>query len=85
MDKPEISCAQVRLFGRQKEEEHFQHFVYVNNKLDEFVYHLDVMNSVYDEVIANQPFVMFHKKYLQLVTLIIYSFRSSQDELKQWR
>ena len=29
--------------------------VYVNNKLDEFVYLLDVMNSVYDKVIANQP------------------------------
>ena len=54
VDNPETSYAQVRLFGR-KEEEKFQQIVYVNYRLDEFVYLLDVMNSVYDEVIANQP------------------------------
>ena len=55
MDNPETSYAQVRLFGREKEEEKFQQTVYVNYKLDEFVYHLDVMNSVYYKVIAIQP------------------------------
>ena len=55
VDNPEISYAQVRLFGRKKEEEKFQQIVYVNYGLDEFVYLLDDMNSVYDEVIANQP------------------------------
>ena len=55
VDSPETSHAQVRLFGRKKEEEKFQQIVYVNYKLDEFVYLVDVMNSVYDEVIANQP------------------------------
>ena len=54
-DNPEISYAQVRLFGRKKEEEKFQQIVYVNYKLDEFVYLLDVINSVYDKAIANQP------------------------------
>ena len=54
VDKPETCYAQVRLFGR-KEEEKFLQIVYVNCKLDEFVYLLDVMNSVYDKVIANQP------------------------------
>ena len=54
-DNPKISYAQVRLFGRKKEEEKFQQSVYVNYKLDEFVYLHDVMNSVYDKVIANQP------------------------------
>ena len=54
-DNPENSYAQVRLFGRKKEEEKIQQFVYVNYKIDEFLYFLDVMNSVYDEVIANQP------------------------------
>ena len=53
-DNPETSCAQVRLFGRKKEEEKFQQIVYVKYKLEEFVYLLDVMNSVYDEVAANQ-------------------------------
>ena len=55
VDKPESSYAQVRLFARKKEDEKFQQVVYVNYKLEEFVYLLDVMNSVYDKVITNQP------------------------------
>ena len=55
VDNPETSYAQVRLFGRKKAEEKFQPFVYVNYRLDEFIYLLDVMNSMYDKVIANQP------------------------------
>ena len=55
VDNPETSYAQVRLFGRKKQEEKFQQILYVNYKLDEFIYLLDVMNSVYDQVIANQP------------------------------
>ena len=55
VDNPETSYAQVRLFGRKKEEEKSQQIVFVNYKLDEFIYLLDVMNSVYDKVIANQP------------------------------
>ena len=54
-DNPETSYAQVHLFGRKKEEENFQKIVYFNYKLDELVYLLDVMNSVYDKVIAKQP------------------------------
>ena len=80
-DNPEISYAQVRLFGRKKEEEKFQQIVDVNYKLDKFVYLLDVMNSVYDKVIANQPIC----NVLQLITRIIFSFYSSQDELEHWR
>ena len=55
VDNPETSFAQVCLFGWKKEEENFQQFVFVNNKLDEFVYLPDVMNSVYNKVFANQP------------------------------
>ena len=54
-DNPDTSYAQARLFGRKTEEEKFQQIVYVNYKLDKFVYLVDVMNSVYDEVIADQP------------------------------
>ena len=54
VDKAETSYAQVRLIGRKKEEEKFQQILYVNYKLDEFVYLLDVMSSVYDKVIADQ-------------------------------
>ena len=54
-DNPEAYYAQIRLFVRRKEEEKFQQIVYVNYRLDEFVYLLDVMDSVYNKVIANQP------------------------------
>ena len=59
---PETSYAQVRLFGRKKEEENFQQIVYVNYRLDDFVYLLDVLYSVYDEVIANQPYHSISKR-----------------------
>ena len=55
MEKPETSYVQVRLFGRRKDEEKSNQIVYVNYKLDEFINLLDVMNSVYDKVIANEP------------------------------
>ena len=55
MEKPETSFVQVRLFGRRKDEEKFNQIVYVNYTLDEFIYLLDVMISVYDKVIANEP------------------------------
>ena len=56
VENPETSYAQVRLFGRKKEKEKFQQIVYINYKHDEIVDLLDVMNSLYDKVIANQPF-----------------------------
>ena len=53
VDKPESSYAQFRLFARKKEDEKFQQVVYVNYKLEEFIYLLDVLNSVYDKVLTN--------------------------------
>ena len=55
VDKPDSSYAQVPLFARKKEDENIQQVVYVNYKLVEFIYLLDVKNSVYDKVITNQP------------------------------
>ena len=55
VDKTESSYAQVQLFARKKEHGEFQQDVYVNHKLEDFTYLPDVMNSVYDKVITNQP------------------------------
>ena len=55
VEKPETSYVQVRLFGRRKDEEKFKEIAYVNYELDQFIYLLGVMNSVYDKVIANEP------------------------------
>ena len=38
VDKPEASFAQVRPFGRKREEAKFHQIMYVNYKLDEIVY-----------------------------------------------
>ena len=54
MDSPESSYAQVRLFVGKEEEEKFQQIVYVNYRIDEIVHLLDLMNSVYYKVNANQ-------------------------------
>ena len=62
VDNSKTSYAQVRLFGRKKEEEKFQQIVYVNYELEELIYRLDIMNSVYDKVIAHQPTLIFYKK-----------------------
>ena len=69
LDNPKTSFAQVRLFGRKKEEEKFLHIVYVNYRLGEFLYLLDAMNSLYDKGIANQP----NCKILYKVLTTIYS------------
>ena len=56
VDKPESPLAQVGLFARKKEDEKFQQVVNVNNKLEELIYLLDVMNFVFDKVITNESF-----------------------------
>ena len=43
-DNPDTSYAQVRIFGRKTEEEKLQQIAYVNYRLDEIIYLLDVMN-----------------------------------------
>ena len=55
VDKLENSYAQVQLFARKKEDAEFQQVVYMNYQLEEFIYLLDVMNSVYVKVFTNQP------------------------------
>ena len=55
VDKPECSSAQVQFFAGKKEDEKFQQVVYVIYNIEEFICLLDVMNSVHDKVINNQP------------------------------
>ena len=55
VDQLESSYERVRLFARKKEDEKFQEVVYENYKLEEIIYLLDVLNSVCDKDITNQP------------------------------
>ena len=55
LDLLEGSYAQVRLFAGKKEGEKFQQVVYVNYKPENFIYLLDLMISVQDNVITNEP------------------------------
>ena len=59
VEKPETSYVQLRLFGRRREDENFSQIVCVNYKLDQFIQLIDVMNSVYAEVFANEPVCNF--------------------------
>ena len=74
VDKPESSYAQVQLFARKKEDEKFQQVVYVNYKFEELICLLDVMNSVYDEVIANQPICNVFEKVISSVYSLSFLF-----------
>ena len=84
VDKPEKSYAQVRLFARKKEDEKFQQVVYVNYKLEDFIYLIDVMNSVYDKVFTNQHICNVQEKLNYLFTLCHFSLYSRQDKLEHW-
>ena len=55
VDKPDSSYVQVQFFAKKKEDEKFQQVIYVNYKLEEFIYLPSVMTSVYDKVVTVQP------------------------------
>ena len=74
VDKPESSYAQVGRFARKKEDEKFQQVVNVNYKLEEFIYLLDVMNSVYEKVFNNQPICNVLQKVISSVYSLSFLF-----------
>ena len=55
VDKPKNLYVHVLMFWRKKDDEKFQQLVYVNYKLEEVVYLLDVMSSQSDRVLTDQP------------------------------
>ena len=79
VDKPESCYAQVRLFARKKEDEKFQQVVYVNYKLECFIYLPDVINSVFDKVFTSQPICKFLIKiifiFLPLIKIFLFESR----------
>ena len=54
MDKPESTYVQLRLFARNSEHDKLQQLVFVNYKYDEFLYLLDIITSISDQVLSNQ-------------------------------
>ena len=74
------------LFGRKRDEEKFNQNVYVNYKLDEFVFLLDLMKSVFDKVIANEHLCYVLQQVIAAIySLLSFSFYFSQKELEHWR
>ena len=51
----------------KKVEEKFQPFVYVNSKLEEFIYLLDILDSPYDKVINLKPICIFLWKVIATI------------------
>ena len=74
VEKPETSYAQVRPFARKKDDEKFQQVFYVNYIFEEFIYLLAVMNSMYDEVITNQPICKVLLKGISIVYSLSFLF-----------
>ena len=72
MDKPENSYAQVSLFAKRKEEEKFQNIVYVKYKVEEPVYLLAVMNSVFNK--DNTDKHIYNVKQKVIATIYSLSF-----------
>ena len=85
VDRLESSYAHVRLIARKKEDEKLQQVVFVNYKLEETIYLLDVLNSVHNKIITNQPICNVFQKTISSVYSLSLFFSSSQDELEHWR
>ena len=54
MHKPETTYVQLRLFTRNSEHDKFQQLVFVNYKYGEFLYLVDVITSISDQILSNQ-------------------------------
>ena len=55
VENPESPYSQVRIFAKKKEDGKLQQIVFVNHKLEKFIYLLHVMNSVFEKFINNTP------------------------------
>ena len=64
-----------------KEEDKFQQIVYVNYRLEKFIYLLNVTISVSDNIDENQPMCKVLWKQLKQFTGIEIPCSSSQNEL----
>ena len=54
LDKPENSYARIRIFPRKREDENHQQLVHGCSTPIELIYLLGVINSVYNDVFANE-------------------------------
>ena len=63
VDKPDTTYMRIRLSMRKNEAEKFQQLVFVNYKLDEFWFLLEVDNYVLKTALLNQSFwiIVFFK------------------------
>ena len=75
VDEPESSYAQIRLIAGKKEGEEFQQIVYVNWKLEESIYLLDVTDSVYYKVFTKQLICFMVSIFNSLLFIVCLSIR----------
>ena len=62
VEKPKSSISRFRKLANKKEDEKFQQIVFVNQELEKLIYLVDVMNSVNDKFVTNQPILISFKK-----------------------
>ena len=71
---------------RKEEGDHnFQQGVYVNYEVENFTHLVDVMISLYDKVITNQPFYNVLWEIISSFYSLSFVFYSIQDELEHRR
>ena len=78
VNKTESSFAQVRIIPRKIEDQMFQEKVCLNYKLQEFIYILDAMNSVHNNIIAKNPLVMSYQKSAGFFSVSCFSLFKSR-------
>ena len=90
VDKPESSIAQIRCFEWKNEDEKFQQIVCENYEFESFIHLLvlEVMNSVYDKGITNEPIRNVQEKVLATIYsssffFLIESRRYGKMELRE--
>ena len=83
IDKPENTYVQLRVFTRNGEHHKFQQLVFVSYEYDEFLYLLDFITYLSDQVLSNQSVcnIVYFKFFLSNHFLN----RECQDELEHRR
>ena len=74
VDKPESAQPQVQLSARNKQDAKFLQLVYVECKLEDFIFLPDVTNSVYKKIIKNQQICIVLYFEISNITFLSISF-----------
>ena len=82
---PQCSFAQVWIIAEKKVEVKIQRKIFVDSNVEEFLYLFDVMKTVYNKGITDEPFCIVLLKVIGTLKIYQFPFSSNQGELEHWR